>query len=249
VSRKALLLLVVSILSAPEAVAAAGTRERWRRPLPGGAVAGSFTFERAMPYVRGRRRGIDFRGRGGARVVAPCAGIVTYSGRVPATWGKGVTLRCAGGLVATELGLASVTVARGAPVVAGAVVGTLGERGLLRLGAREAADRQGYLDPATLLGGEDAPPVPVLAPPAHDGRRPQAPPVVAPPAAAVRPARVAPPTVAVHPRAAAAPHAAPLPPAPVLAGLALLAVAATGGRTARRRRRGRVQAGMAVAQR
>jgi murein DD-endopeptidase MepM/ murein hydrolase activator NlpD len=272
VSRKALVLLVVSILSAPEAVVAAGARERWRRPLPGGAVAGSFTFERAIPYVRGRRRGIDFRGREGARVVAPCAGIVTYSGRVPGPWGRGVTLRCAGGLVATELGLASVAVTRGALVVTGEVVGTLGDRGLLRLGAREAADRQGYLDPAALLGGEDGPSVPVLAPPSsqppREARRlPLAPRAVAPPPAAARPraaARphaVAPPPAAARPRAAARPHAvaspravapphaAPLPPAPVLAGLALLAVAATGGRGARRRRRGRVQAGMAVPQR
>ena len=222
------MLLVVSILSAPEAVAVAGARERWRRPLPGGAVAGSFTFERAAPYARGRRRGIDVRGRPGARVVAPCSGAVTHAGRVPGAWGRGVTLRCAsGGLVATELGLSSLAVARGARVPAGAAVGRLAARGLLRLGARVATDRQGYVDPAALLGEDGDPPV---APPAPRAarRRPAAPRAVAPAPA--------------DPQATA-------PPVPVLAGLALLATSATGTRAARRRRHRRVRAGMAVAQR
>jgi hypothetical protein len=221
----ALVLLVVSMLSVLEGAGVAAARERWRRPLPGGAVAGSFSFDRAVPYERGRRRGIDLRGGPGARVLAVCAGVVTHAGSVPG-WGRGVTLRCAGGLVATELGLASLALARGARVMPGAEVGRLAARGVLRLGARIAARRQGYVDPAELLrDGDGAPGWPAVAPtPGGRGTRGRRPPVAAAPAA-----------VALAPADAPAPAAGP-PPWPLLAGLALLTTAAAGGGAARRHR-------------
>jgi Peptidase family M23 len=201
--------------------------------LPGGAVAGSFAFDRAAPYERGRRRGIDLRARPGARVLAVCSGVVTHAGRVP-RWGRGVTLRCGGdGLVATELGLASVAVARDGWVVAGAAVGRLAARGVLRLGARVAGRRHGYVDPAALLGGREG-----------DGG-PMGPAVAPPPRVAARLPRA----TATAPRVAVQPTAAPAVPWLVPAGLALLAAAATTTRTARERRRRRVRAGALAVQR
>jgi hypothetical protein len=226
----ALVLLVVSMLSATEGVDGAAARERWRRPLPGGAVAGSFAFDRAAPYEHGRRRGIDIRARPGARVLAACSGVVTHAGRVP-RWSRGVTLRCGDGLVATELGLVSVAVARDGWVVAGATVGRLASRGVLRLSARVAGRRHGYVDPAALLGdGEGDPAWPAVAPP---------------PRAAARLPR----GTVTAPRVAAQPVATPAPPWPVPAGLALLATAATTTRTARGRRRRRVPAEALAVQR
>jgi hypothetical protein len=236
----ALVLLVVSMLSATEGVDDAAARERWRRPLPGGAVAGSFAFDRAAPYERGRRRGIDMRARPGARVAAVCSGVVTHAGRMP-RWGRGVTVRCGGdGLVATELGLASVAVARGEWVVAGAAVGRLASRGVLRLGARVAARRHGYVDPAALLRE-------------GEGGDPAWPSVAPAPRAAVRPPR----GTATAPRAGARPAVSVAEPAAasaspswtIPAGLALLAAAASTTRTARGRRRRRVPAGALAVQR
>src|SRR4051812_17463356 len=126
--------LVVFELAGP---APAGA-ERWRRPLPGGAVVAAFTYERTAPYQRGRRRGIDIAAAPGTPVLAPCAGTVSHVGRVPAWPGIGVTLRC-GRLVATELGLSRAVVRRNGRVSAGAPVGVLGARSL-RLGARIASD-------------------------------------------------------------------------------------------------------------
>jgi hypothetical protein len=246
-------LLVVSVLCVAEGAEAAAARERWRRPLPGGAVVGSFSFDRATPYERGRRRGIDLRARPGTRVGAVCAGVVTYAGRVPRR-GHGVTVRCDDGLVATELGLDAIAVARGARVWAGARIGRLAPRGVLRLGARVATRRQGYVDPATLLRDDAGPAWPTLAPaPGGAKTRTRRPP--AGPAAVAPPRPAAAPVVATAPRPAAAPSAAPSaapgpPPWPVLAGLALLlAGACAGGGVARRRRRRRVGPGIVVVQR
>jgi hypothetical protein len=212
--------------------------QRWRMPLPSAAVVGAFSFERAAPYAAGRRRGIDLRGVPGARVVAACAGTVTYAGRVPG-WGRGVSLRC-GGLVATELGLASSSVARGARLWPGAAVGRLASHGLLRLGARRAGVRQGYVDPLGLLSHGERSAPPAVVPRGGPTVRPRS----APPAAPMANGR----PVTVHPTAAAAGHVAALP-WPAWAGLALLATGAGGGGVARRRPRRRRRTGMALAQR
>jgi hypothetical protein len=139
---------------------------------------------------------------------------------VPGRSGRGVSIRC-GRLVATELGLSATTVRRGGAVTAGARVGTLGPAGRLRLGARVATDRHGYLDPLALMGDEHAP---VAPPPAVRGHRRTR--VTGVP-------RVAP----LAPAAASGPDATP--PLPVLAGAALVAAAAGGGGAVRARRRRR----------
>jgi Peptidase family M23 len=188
--------------------------ERWRRPLPGGAVVAPFTYERAAPYAHGRRRGIDLQGLAGAPVLATCSGTVAYAGRVP-RFGRGVTIRCGDGLVATELGLSKTLVARGAQLTRGTPLGLLGSSGTLRLGARLASDPKAYINPEPLL--TDQPPQLAPVPPA---RRPHR----------IRPGHPGPP------------HAAPTPrplPWPVLAGAATLTSAALGGTTLRIRRRRR----------
>jgi Peptidase family M23 len=213
------LLLVVLLASSGEAAAAQG----WRRPLGGGVMAKAFAYDRGAPFVRGARRGIDLSASPGARVGAVCGGVVTWAGRVPG-WGKGVTLRCPRGLVATELGLASVAAARGARVLPGTTLGRLWSQGVLRVAARRAHDRFGYVDPAPLFVADAVPPAVAPSPLA---RRPRVPRRVA-----LRPA----PVLVPHPAAARAPAR---PPLPILAGAALLALAASGGvvrgRRARRR--------------
>jgi hypothetical protein len=235
--RLVLVVLLGAVLSMLD-VGAAAAAQRWRMPLPSPAVIGAFSFQRAAPYAAGRRRGIDLRGVPGARVVAACAGTVTYAGRVPG-WGRGVSLRC-GGLVATELGLASASVARGARLWPGATVGRLASRGLLRLGARRADDRQGYVDPLALFGRRD----PSAPPPVAPRGRPVVRPRSTPPAMPVANGR----SVTAHPMAVTTGHAAVLP-WPVWAGLALLATSLGGGGAVRRRRRRPRRTGMALAQR
>lgn len=223
--RLLLLALVGSLVAAAPAVAAPA---RWRWPLPSAAVVAPFHFDRAAPYAPAQRRGLDVRGRPGAAVLAPCSGRVTHAGAVPggSPWGSGITVRC-GALVATALGLAP-TVGRGAHVIAGMPVGRLGPAGILRLGARRAGARQGYVDPAPLLAAVPEP----AAPPA--GRRPRgAPPL----AAARRPAR--PPATS----------AAPPVGVPVWIGLGLLTAGAAGGARVAIGRRRRMRSGLAAAQR
>jgi hypothetical protein len=252
-SRLVLVLLLGAGLFVIDVGAAAA--QRWRMPLPRAVVVGAFRFEPAAPYAAGRRRGVDLRGVPGARVVAPCAGVVTYAGRVP-VWEHGVSLRC-GGLVATELGLASATVARGTRVWPGAVVGRLASRGLLRLGARRADDRQGYMDPLRLLDRGDPFAPPPVAPRARPAIRPRsgAMPPVAPvairhPVAVLRPVGVSDAVRGAWPVATVPPvPVAPTVPWSAWAGIGLLAVGAGGGGVARWRRRRPRRTGMALAQR
>jgi hypothetical protein len=252
-SRLVLVLLLGASLFVLDVGAAAAAR--WRMPLPTAAVVGAFSFDRATPYAAGRRRGVDLRGTPGVRVVAACAGVVTYAGRVPG-WGRGVSLRC-GGLVATELGLASATVARGTRVWPGAVVGGLASRGLLRLGARRAGDRQGYVDPLALLGRADPSAPPPVAPRGGPATRPRsgAMPPVAPvairhPVAALRPVGAGDAVTGAGPVTTAPPTpGAPIVPWVAVAGLGLIAASLGGGGAARRHRRRPRRTGMALAQR
>ena len=195
--------------------AAAAGDERWRRPLPGGAVVAPFTYERAAPYAHGRRRGIDIHARAGSPVLAACSGTVAYAGRVP-RFGRGVTIRC-GRLVATELGLSKTLVPRGGRISRGILVGLLGPTGTLRLGARLASDPKAYINPEPLL--TDQPPQLAPLPPLR------------------RPHRI-------QPSHFDSPHTSPSSPPlpwPSIAGAATLASAALGGTTLRIRRRRRVR--------
>ncbi|HEY6758601.1 MAG TPA: M23 family metallopeptidase [Baekduia sp.] len=233
--RTALLLLAVAafLVVFEEAGVAAGA-ERWRGPVPGGVVVGSFSYERSAPYQRGRRRGVDIAGVVGAPVLAVCSGRVAYAGRVPGRAGEGVSIRC-GRLVATELGLSRLVVRRGARVAAGAPVGLLG-RQPLRLGARVAQDRHGYVDPLVLV--HDGGGAPIAPPPVVSLRRGGTP----------RPA-----AWRGVPSRSRSPEPSGLP-WPAVAGLAVLTSATAGGaalRARRHRRRGGAlgPAGLPAAQR
>jgi len=189
-----LLSLLVPLVLPGAAVAASGnsaaTGPRWRMPVAGAEVAGRFAYDRERPFRAGQRRGIDLVARPGVPVRSACAGRVTHAGSVP--WGgRGVTVRC-GALVATHLGLGSLAVRRGTPVVAGQRLGTVRAAGRVRLGARVAAERWGWIDPLGLLDVRREPPP--LVPAVRTPRAPHAPrPVRAPrPGPAVRPVRTGP---------------------------------------------------------
>jgi hypothetical protein len=138
----AILACAVALLSASAAAAS------WRAPVAGPVVRG-FDYSPSAPFARGSRRGADFLARRGERVVAPCSGVITFAGGVP-RFGPALTIRC-GELVATLLG---VRASRRGDVRRGVVVGRAA--GVVRLGARRAAERFGYVDPLALIGS--APP-------------------------------------------------------------------------------------------
>ena len=230
--------------------------DRWRWPVDG-IVVGRFAYDRTASFAAGARRGIDIAAAPGAAARSACRGRVTFAGPVPGRRGLGVTVRC-GPLVATHLGLARLGVRRGARVLAGTRLGSVGPAGRVRLGARRAADRFGYVDPLSLLRGDGPPRDPAVPGPA--GRRRQSVPVVprpgsrpvplgrAPgaPVASVRAARPAVAGRAPHaPGTALAPRPRPAAgsrgddgaiPAGAWAGLVLLAAGVPLGGLVRRRR-------------
>jgi murein DD-endopeptidase MepM/ murein hydrolase activator NlpD len=202
---------------------AAGARG-WRWPLRG-PVVGAFDLAPGAPFARGQRRGIDVAARPGTVVRAACPGRVTFTGPLPHR-GLAVTIRC-GSLNATYLGLGRLATRTGSRLVRGDAIGTLGASGRLRLGARRASDRRGYIDPLLLLA-DGAPPLPHLGPAPRALRRRPVPPT--------RPApRPIAPATPPAPGSAAAPRRLPWPAYPALAlvasGLPL------GGLLHRRRRR------------
>jgi hypothetical protein len=136
----ALLACAAAFLSAAAAAAS------WRAPVPGGVLR-PFAYSPRAPFTRGARRGADFRAHAGERVVAPCGGRISFAGRVP-RFGPALSIRC-GALVATLLGVRPTR--RGA-VRRGAQVGRA--TGTVRLGARVATRRWGYIDPLALIGGD-----------------------------------------------------------------------------------------------
>ena len=201
----------------------------WRWPLRG-PVLGSFRVTPRAPYARGQRRGIDVAAAPGSEVRAVCAGRVTFTGALPRL-GRAITVRC-GPLVATYLRLGRVVVHRGAVVAPGQPLATVGPAGVLRLGARRATDRRGYLDPLTLL--RDPAPAPPDLGPAPRSRTPRPPATIASrPLPAVRRTL---PLVARRRPLPAKPHASRLP-WPAYPALALIATAVPVGGLVRRSRR------------
>jgi murein DD-endopeptidase MepM/ murein hydrolase activator NlpD len=200
----------------------------WRWPLRG-AVVGAFRLTPRAPFARGQRRGIDVAAAPGTAVRAACAGRVTFAGPVP-RHGLAVTVRC-GALVATYLRLGHLAVRRGAHAALGARLGTLGPDGRLRLGARHAGERRGYVDPLALLR-DPTPSAPPVVGPAPRARRPR-------PA----PLPVAPPRPAPAPARAATRHL----PWPAYPALALIATALPVGSLVHRRRRRRTTTAAAAA--
>jgi hypothetical protein len=230
--------MFVALLLVPDGLAhAAPGHATWRWPLRG-AVVGHFRLAPRAPYARGQRRGIDVAAPPGSAVRAACAGRVTFTGALPHL-GLAVSVRC-GALVATYLRLARIAVHRGAIVAPGRRLGVLGPAGLLRLGARRAAERRGYVDPLTLLS-DPAPPPPALGPAPRARRPPAGRPLRAP-----RPARPLAPPHAPHPLATprpARPHAEPQRiPWPAYPALALIATALQAGGLVQSRRRRRTRA-------
>jgi murein DD-endopeptidase MepM/ murein hydrolase activator NlpD len=213
---------VVMALVLPHHAAGAGG---WRWPLRG-PVVGAFHVSPRAPFARGQRRGIDVSARPGAVVRAVCPGRVTFTGALPHR-GLAVSVRC-GALMATYLGLGRIATHTVSHVASGGALGTLGATGRLRLGARRASDRRGYVDPLLLLA-DGARPLP------HLGRAPRA----------LRRRPLPPTRPAPRPIAPATPPApggsAPAPdrlPWPVYPALALVASALPlGGLIHRRRRR------------
>ena len=153
----ALLACAAALLSAAAAAAS------WRAPVPGDVVR-PFAYSPRAPFARGARRGADFAARAGDRVVAPCGGRISFSGAVP-RFGPALSIRC-GALVATLLGVRATR--RGA-IRRGARIGRA--TGTVRLGARVAARRWGYVDPLALIaaarpvGHAPLAPAPVRVPP------------------------------------------------------------------------------------
>jgi hypothetical protein len=211
---------------------AAGTADahHWHWPLRG-AVVGAFHVTPRAPFARGQRRGIDVSAAPGAVVRAACPGRVTFAGPLPRR-GLAVSVRC-GALVATYLGLGGLRVHEGARVGRGQPLGVLGSRGRLRLGARRAAKRRGYVDPLALLADPDPAARPRLGPAPRAPRARSHPPLPAPvPALLPAPAPRGAPTAAAH--------RLPWPAYPAIAIVA--SALPLGGLVHRRRRRARAAA-------
>jgi peptidase M23-like protein len=209
----------------PVARSAAPSHATWRWPLRG-RVVGAFRISPRAPFARGQRRGIDVAAPAGTTVRAACAGRITFAGPVP-RHGLAVTARC-GALVATYLRLGHLAIRRGAHAEIGQRLGGLGPSGRLRLGARRAGDRRGYVDPLALLR-DPAPTAPPVLGPAPRRQRPRPAPA---PIGGPRPARTPP-----EPRDV---------PWPAYPALALIATALPVGSLVHRRRR-RAAAAVALA--
>src|SRR3954471_5811315 len=128
----------------------------WTWPVDG-PVLRPFSFDHAHPYAGGQHRGVDLGAPGGAQVLAPAAGVVSFAGTVP-TGGKTVSIETPLGYTATLVHLGSIGVKRGARVGEGSVVGTVGPSGVPDLaepyvyfGLRTTSDQQGYVDPMIVL--------------------------------------------------------------------------------------------------
>jgi peptidase M23-like protein len=142
------MLLVVLLL----ALAAPSAAAPWRWPLHG-TVQTPFHVK-PNPFAPGQHRGIDIAAAAGTAVRSACPGRVTFAGRIPGR-AHVVTVAC-GPLVATYLELGRVVVEEGAPVAAGAPIGTVASSHL-QLGARRAGARHAYIDPLTLLAADPSP--------------------------------------------------------------------------------------------
>jgi hypothetical protein len=145
--------LLLALLIALAVVAPAGA---WTWPADG-PVLQPFSFDPDEPKAPGFHRGIDVAGPVGAAVHAPASGLVSFAGTVPGN-GRCVTIETADGWSVTLTHLGSIAVTKGASVVEGDGVGTIGpsdEPGVsdphVHLGLRRTVDEFGYVDPAAVL--------------------------------------------------------------------------------------------------
>ena len=179
----------------------------WTWPADGPVIQ-PYSFDPDQPKAPGYHRGLDVAGQLGAVVRAPAAGLVSFTGVVPGN-GKCVTIETADGWSVTLTHLGSIAVTKGASVVEGDGVGTIGpsdEPGVsdahVHVGIRRTSDEYGYVDPAGMLPARDAAPgststpdapadpAAAIAVPAQGQTPPvQTPPVAPVPVAAPAPAR------------------------------------------------------------
>src|SRR3954452_727532 len=145
--------LLLALVLALAIVAPAGA---WTWPADGPAIQ-AYSFDPALPKAPGYHRGLDVAGALGGVVRAPAAGVVSFAGVVPGN-GKCVTVETADGWSVTLTHLGSIAVTKGASVVEGDGVGTIGpsdESGVsdphVHLGVRLTVDEFGYVDPAGVL--------------------------------------------------------------------------------------------------
>jgi murein DD-endopeptidase MepM/ murein hydrolase activator NlpD len=166
--RAALLALLLLAVPATPVAALAPTgphvgadipREGWVRPVPGDVV---HPFDPPPQDWLPGHRGVDLTATRGDPVAAPAAGVVTFAGSVG---GKPLVVVAHHDGLRSTLEPVEAAVARGTPVPAGAVVGTLSippgtadnpshcaPEDCLHWGVRRG-DR--YLDPMVLLGLAD----------------------------------------------------------------------------------------------
>ncbi len=153
------------------ALAVAGPAKAWTWPASGPVLL-PYSFDPDHPYGAGQHRGIDVGGGAGETILAPAGGVISFAGTVPGS-GKSVTIITPDGWSVTLTQLGSIAVAKGAVVVEGGTIGTIGPSGdpevsgaYVQLGVRHADDDQGYVDPQTLLPSRPASPsVPAVGDP------------------------------------------------------------------------------------
>jgi hypothetical protein len=137
----------------------------WVRPVDGAVVR---PFEPPVHRYGAGHLGVDFRAAPGTPVRAAGPGEITVAGSVAG--GLHVVVAHAGGLRTSYSFLATVTVHRGARVLAGDVIGTAGGTGtnhdgsVVHLGLRSGDE---YVDPMVLFGAVDLTEVVHLAPTSH----------------------------------------------------------------------------------
>jgi murein DD-endopeptidase MepM/ murein hydrolase activator NlpD len=227
--RRFLLVLVAALAFAAPASA-------WTWPASGPVLL-AYSFDPAHPYAAGQHRGIDVGGAAGEMIQAPAGGVVAFAGTVPGS-GASVTILTSDGWSVTITQLGSIAVAKGATVVEGDSIGTIGPSGdpevggpYVQFGIRHADQDQGYVDPAGLLPpravdagaatpvSEPAAPVPAPPPPPPPPARPNpAPPLPRPPRRPRRPCQALRPQSPTRPRRPPSrrPRRRPLPRPPLL---------------------------------
>jgi len=137
------------------ALVSASTVSAWTWPIEGSVVRAFVLGD--DPYAAGQHRGIDVAAVVGASVQAPIDGLVSFRGFVP-SGGLTLTIETDEGYSVTLQQLAAIGVVKGARVVEGATIGTVGAsidaattRPHVHLGIRTSSDRHGYIDPLTFL--------------------------------------------------------------------------------------------------
>jgi hypothetical protein len=150
----------ILVLAVSASLVASPAAHAWTWPVEG-PVLRSFSLG-DNPYAGGQHRGIDVGAAVGTEVRAPAAGTVSFVGSVP-NGGRALTIQTEDGYAVTLLQLAAVDVMRGVIITEGAYVGRVGEsedavtrEPHVHLGIRVAADRDGYVDPLTLLPPREA---------------------------------------------------------------------------------------------